>query len=75
MEFVRLTVVRVEETEGGHEAFVTFRASVKTSKRFREGKKVDTQTLSERSRFLREDGRWLYRSTLPLSANTLQDVK
>jgi uncharacterized protein YchJ len=75
MQFVRLNVVRVEQAEGAEEAFVTFRASLKTTKRYREGIKNDTQTVTERSRFLLQDGRWLYRSTLPLSSNTLQDVK
>lgn len=71
MQFVRLDVVRVEQAESEEEAFVTFRVSLKTTKRYREG----TQTVIERSRFLLQDGRWLYRSTLPLSSNTLQGVK
>eukprot|EP00976_Prorocentrum_cordatum_P096250 1190489-Prorocentrum_minimum.AAC.4 len=64
-KFLKLTIVNTADSTD-NEAYVTFRAT------FQQGKWSEkARMLNERSRFLKEDGRWLYRAAFPLNENTL----
>lgn len=57
----KLKILSTEDGPGPDEAFVTFQAFFKV--RGQKGSRPQgwhTQSFTERSRFLREDGRWLY---------------
>jgi len=65
-KFLRLEILGTADGATPDEGFVTFRAWFKFRRQTYGGQrdsKIPVQTMTEKSRFTKADGRWLYRET------------